>query len=521
MKIAGFPQPYFCSFLLRDIEWFNTWASSGSTYRRRSDRTRNVYCNLRVGSYRSDQTTNGGLFDNDEERESVNLCTMPIDDRDYDGLRMALWRLSEARFRDALADYNQKQAQSISTVNPNQSLPSFVRVKPSISIKYSKSERVDEENWVRFCKRASKWMSQFPHITSNWVEFDASQETKVFVSTEGSIIVQHSHVYSLNATLRRLTKEGSHLEQELVINVADLSELPDMRTFKRLVRKKYNQLLNNVRTKTIHSFSGPVLLYPGPAGLLFHEAIGHRLEGSRLLSTGEGQTFKGQTGKRIFNVHVTIRDNPKLKKFKGVRCIGSYDYDDEGTPAKNTVLVENGILREFLNTRAALTPRAHTPNGHARNKKFQAPISRMAVTIVESKESLTITQLKELLIEEINEQNKPFGMIVYETSGGETDTSSYDFQAFAGEVSYATLVYPDGREVVVRGVNFVGTPLQAINNIIAIGDNPEIDNGYCGAESGFIPVTTISPAVLLSNLELQAKDEALETPYILPRPKLG
>jgi predicted Zn-dependent protease len=123
------------------------------------------------------------------------------------------------------------------------------------------------------------------------------------------------------------------------------------------------------------------------------------------------------------------------------------------------------------------------------------------------------------LIQEIKRQKKPFGLIVYETSGGETDTTNYDFQAFAGEISYATLVYPNGREVCVRGINFVGTPLQSLNNIVAVGDTKELDNGFCGAESGFIPISTIAPAVLVSNLELQGKDEELVTPHILQRPK--
>jgi predicted Zn-dependent protease len=108
---------------------------------------------------------------------------------------------------------------------------------------------------------------------------------------------------------------------------------------------------------------------------------------------------------------------------------------------------------------------------------------------------------------------------VYETSGGETDTTNYDFQAFSGDISYATLIYPNGREVPVRGINFVGTPLQSLNNIIAMGDTPVVDNGFCGAESGLLPITTISPAALISNLELQGKDEELVTPSILQRPK--
>ena len=66
---------------------------------------------------------------------------------------------------------------------------------------------------------------------------------------------------------------------------------------------------------------------------------------------------------------------------------------------------------------------------------------------------------------------------------------------------------------------FVGTPLQTLGDIVAVGDLPELDNGFCGAESRRIPISTISPAVLRSNLELQGKDEELVTPSILQRPK--
>ncbi|MBN8548381.1 MAG: TldD/PmbA family protein [Deltaproteobacteria bacterium] len=519
MKVSGFPGPYYTSFLLRDIHWFNTWSSAGSVYRKRSDHTRNVYCDLRVGSYRYDQTTNGGLQDNDEELESMNHITAPIDDRAHDALRLALWRLSEAKFREALSDYSTKESNRISTPDPNRHLASFHKLKRHRSVKYKKPEAVDEEKWTHFCKVASRWISELQQVSSSWVEFDAAQETKIFVNSEHRIVVQHQLVFSLSATLRKLTSDGHTIEQDLVLNCGSQSELPDMRAFKRAIMKKYTQLQRLIRAKTIHAFSGPVLLAPAPAGLLFHEAIGHRLEGGRLLSAGEGQTFKGQEGKRVLNVDLTIRDNPKLRSFQGVRCIGAYDFDDEGTPARNAELIRDGVLLDFLSTRAALRKKGFVPNGHARNKKFQRPISRMGVTIVEGKDGLSFERLKELLIEQIKEQGKPFGMIVYETSGGETETTSYDFQAFSGEISFATLVYPNGKEVCVRGVNFVGTPLQALNNILAVGSELEIDNGYCGAESGFIPVTTISPAILLSNLELQAKDETLVAQYILPRPR--
>lgn len=520
MRVRGFPKPYYAAFLMRDTNWFNTWASSGSTFRRKSDRSRHVYCDVRVGSYRYDQTTDGGIKDNEDELESDHFGKVPIDDRDYDGLRMALWRLSEAKFREALADYNRKESDRISRVDPNSKLVSFIRSKPICSVKYARPELIDEDKWVKFCKSASLWMAGLPHVSGSWVDFDATQETKIFVNTEGSTIVQNIQIFTITATFRKLTKEGSQIERELVINMGSQKELPDMREFKKLALQKYNQLLKLVRAKNIHAFSGPVLLYPLPAGLLFHEAIGHRLEGSRLLASGEGQTFKGQIGKHILEVPLTIRDNPRLKKFKGIGCVGAYEYDDEGMPSKDTLLLENGMLRGFLNTRCSLSSKNYVPNGHSRNSKLQKPISRMGVTVIDGHNGLSIDALRELLLEEIREQEKPFGMIVYETSGGETETTKYDFQAFFGEISFATLIYPDGKEVCVRGVNFVGTPLQALHNIIGIGDTQEMENHYCGAESGMIPVTTISPAILLKNLELQAKDEELVTPYILPRPKL-
>lgn len=517
----GFPKPYFCSFLLKDTKWFNTWASSGSMYRRRSDHTRNVYCDLRVGSYRYDQVTDGGLFDNDDERESYSHITVPIDDRDHGGLRIGLWKLSEAKFREALSDYSERKAAGLSTIDSNKKYPSFTKVSKVESIRYSRPEKIDEDYWVRFCKRTSKFVSELKHVSGNFVEFDSSQWSSVFVSTEGSVVVQHHRIFTIVINMRKLTKKGFQLDQDLVINCSRLRDLPSARKLKKMILEKHQNLVNLIRAKKIHSFSGPVLLCARPSGLLFHEAIGHRLESSRLLSSGEGQTFKGHIGRRVIATDITVRDNPRMKSFDGLGCVGAYDFDDEGVEAEDTLLIENGTLVDFLKTRAGVTKRGHRSNGHARTRKYQRPISRMGVTIVEGDDPYSFDDLREMLVEEIRRQGKPFGMIVYETSGGETDTTSYDFQGFAGEISYAKLVYPNGKEECVRGVDFIGTPLQALGNILAVGDDLEIDNAYCGAESGFLPVTTISPSVLLRNLELQSKDEELFTPYILPRPRLA
>lgn len=518
LKVKGFARPYYCSFVLRDIQSFNVQARRGSIYKNSSERARPVFCDLRVGSYRYDQVIQGGLADDDEDRESSSLTSLPIDTRINDEFRHALWRLVEARFREALTDYNTREALSISMFDANRALASFTKLPPLHHVNYSHPEPVDQDKWLKFCKKASEFVAELPHVSQSWVEFESVQETKIFVSTERRVIVQHSQTLALIATMRKLLRDGTHIEQDLVLNCADGAELPTLGRFQKLLLKKHEVLMRMARGRKIHAFSGPALLMPGPAGLLFHEALGHRLEGNRLLSNDEGQTFRDQVGTQILNVDVNVRDNPRMRSFSGQRCVGAYRFDDEGAEAQSTLLVEGGKLHDFLTTRAAIRKHRFVSNGHARNKDSQRPVSRMGVLEIEGKKTVTFEELKKRLVREIRRQKKPCGMIIYDTLSGETETTRHDPQAFYGEISYATLLYPNGKEVPVRGVNFVGTPLQSLHNITAVGDSRELDNSFCGAESGFIPVSTIAPAVLVSHLELQAKEESRSARALLPRP---
>ena len=128
-------------------------------------------------------------------------------------------------------------------------------------------------------------------------------------------------------------------------------------------------------------------------------------------------------------------------------------------------------------------------------------------------------KLKELLLEEIRRQKKSFGLIIADISGGQTNTTTYDFQAFKG---MPRIVYKvdavTGKETLVRGVEFVGTPIGSLNRILATSDKEGVFNGFCGAESGYVPVSTVAPAVLMTEIELQRAERALERKAVLPAP---
>jgi TldD protein len=143
----------------------------------------------------------------------------------------------------------------------------------------------------------------------------------------------------------------------------------------------------------------------------------------------------------------------------------------------------------------------------------------MANLFVESRRAVPAAALRAQLMAEVRRQGKPYGLVIRDITGGNTNTMGFGYQAFKGT---PRLVYRvdarTGAEELVRGVELVGTPLSSVNRILATGDTPGVFNGYCGAESGYVPVATVSPAVLVGELELQRVTRTRERSPLLPAP---
>jgi len=517
IRVPGFPRPYFLSGLLRDEETWCLRATFGALKVADHERSRNAWVDVRIGSYREDQVREGGLADNDKEAESYGYVDLPFG-CDLDGLRHGLWRLTEARYREAVQALADKRCRELTFRDADGHLPAFERRRKVVDRAWRRLPAVDTEHWSRYVEAASAVTKRCSELKDAEVEFTADHMCRVFVSSEGSRIIECQGIWSLECRLWLMTDSGDAVPWSVRHNVADPRELPPLGRFQAEIRAALRRLRRLARAPLLRSFCGPALLEPVPAGLLMHEAVGHRLEGSRLLAAGEGQTFKDALGERILPAFLSVRDDPTLARFAGRSLIGHYRYDDEGVPAESTPLVERGVLAGFMATRTPCRARGHRSNGHARSSYHERPISRMACTVIDAEGGLDDRQLKRRLLEEIRRQNAPFGVRILDTSSGETATDAYNFQAFLGEINLATRVWPDGREEWVRGVNFVGTPLNAIRSIVAAGSRREVDNSFCGAESGHVPVTTISPALVLSQLELQSKGDTRYSPYALPMP---
>src|SRR5260370_30562043 len=123
-----------------------------------------------------------------------------------------------------------------------------------------------------------------------------------------------------------------------------------------------------------------------------------------------------------------------------------------------------------------------------------------------------------MILDENKRARKPFGLLFDDIEGGFTITRRVIPNSFNVLPVMVYRVYPDGREELVRGVDFIGTPLTAFSRIAAADDEVAVFNGMCGAESGWVPVSAASPPVFLTQVEVQRKFKSQDRPPILPPP---
>lgn len=517
LKRPGYPKPYFISYLVRDSSSVVLNAQYGALFSNEEKQKRNCYADVRVGSYKYDQVMQGGLKDHNENADSNDLVDLPMHSAG-DALKYSLWRLTEMKYREALDAYHKKKSRDISYVDQNSKLPAFIKMTPYKFQEKQKNEQLPDLGYFEeLIKKASLLFKEHLDVHQSSVEFSAVHQTKIFTSSEGVESVWHQKIYSIVVYYWWQNKK-SDFDGSIVYHCKSPNELPDLKRLKKDIRDRINTCYNIDSGKSMNSYSGPVLLSAKAAGLLFHEVLGHRLEGSRLLSDEEGRTFADKVGKVVTHKDLSVYDDPSQTIFGDQSLVGSYAVDDEGVRSSKANLIEKGKLTGFLSTRCPIQKKQKNSNGHARNQNNERPISRMGSLFITSQRGHDWQVLKQKLIDLLKEKKRPFGMILLDVEGGETGTEAYDFQAFLGEVTIAKRIYVDGREEYVRGVDFVGTPLASLSQIVEVGSQLEVDNGFCGAESGLIPVSTIAPPILIENMELQAKDSSRALPPLLPLP---
>jgi len=519
LKLSGHEPPYFLSYQLKDYQQQEVAARYGALFQDEPRHDRKIYVDVRVGSYEFDNSIGEDMDFNFSMKGNSYITRKagPIED-DPVALRTALWLITDEKYKGALFNYLKKKGESVYVVEDPKKPPSFSREKANAYVQSPVPFSFDRARWTKVSRELSSMFNAAPRLFDSEVRVSADKVTRYFVSTEGSRILTEETLYGVHVSAVTRADDGQLLDDSRDFYASAEEKLPNERQLYDATHKLIDELLALRAAPAIDPYTGPAILEPAAAGVLFHEAVGHRLEGERQDDDAEGKTFRGQIGHQVLPSFISIYDDPTLRERGGQELNGYYRFDEEGVSAQRTPLVEAGVLRNYLLSRHPVEGFLHS-NGHGRSQGNRKPVARMANLLVESKRIVSDAELKRMLIAEAKRQGKPYGLIIRDITGGNTNTSTFGYQAFKGvpRMVYRVNVR-DGKETLVRGVEIVGTPLSSINKIMATTGTPGVFNGFCGAESGNVPVSTVAPSTLLQEIELQRAMEGKDRPPLLESP---
>ncbi len=259
--------------------------------------------------------------------------------------------------------------------------------------------------------------------------------------------------------------------------------LLDPATWRGAVDEALRQASLNLDAVAAPAGEMPVVLGPGWPGILLHEAIGHGLEGD--FNRKRTSAFAGLLGQRIASPGVTVVDDGTMPDRRG-----SLTVDDEGTPTSRTVLIEDGILREFLQDRLNARLMGTRATGNGRRQSYaHAPMPRMTNTVM-----LGGQADPEEMVRSVKR-----GLYAVNFGGGQVDITSGKF-VFSASEAY---LIEDGRiGAPVKGATLIGNGPDALTRIEMVGHDMALDAGIgtCGKQGQGVPVGVGQPTLKLSGL---------------------
>lgn len=255
-------------------------------------------------------------------------------------------------------------------------------------------------------------------------------------------------------------------------------------------REAVRQALVNLEAAEAPAGTMQVVLGPGWPGILLHEAIGHGLEGD--FNRKGTSAFAGRVGQRVASEQCTVVDDGTLPGRRG-----SLNIDDEGTPTQKTVLIENGILRGYMQDAMNARLMGVAPTGNGRRESYaHMPMPRMTNTYM-----LAGKYDPQEIIASVDK-----GLYAVNFGGGQVDITSGKFVFSASE---AYLIEKGKITRPVKGATLIGNGPDVLTRVSMVGNDLELDSGVgtCGKEGQSVPVGVGQPTLRIDGLTVGGTQE--------------
>jgi TldD protein len=382
----------------------------------------------------------------------------------------------EEASRAARAIAARGQDRSVQGVLPASGHKLYLPIDPVAS--FTSSEKV---SWLERVDRETRKMD--PRVQQVMASVVAVHEVVLVANSEGHLAADVRPLVRFNVSV--IVEQNGRREQGYAGSGGRFT-LPELVAGDKplaLAREAVRQALVNL--ESIPAPAGPmtVVLGAGWPGILLHEAIGHGLEGD--FNRKGTSAFAGRIGERVASEHCTIVDDGTLSRRRG-----SLNIDDEGTPTQCTTLIENGVLKGYLQDKMNARLMGVASTGNGRRESFaHITLPRMTNTYMRPGK----TPPEEILA------SVEKGIYAVNFGGGQVDITSGKFVFSASE---AYLIENGKLGAPIKGATLIGNGPDVLTRVSMVGDDLELDDGVgtCGKEGQSVPVGVGQPTLRIDGL---------------------
>ena len=298
--------------------------------------------------------------------------------------------------------------------------------------------------------------------------YGGSRRQVLIANSEGLLVADEQHRTRFSVSCVATGDNGLQTGFETAARTVGF-ELFDEISVEDLARMAAGRALSKLSARPAPSGEVPVVLAGGSGGILFHEACGHGLEADHIVK--DSSVYVGQVGKQVASPLVTLVDDGTVDT-----QWGTFGVDDEGRPAQRNVLIEDGILTDYLWDYLRARKEGRQSSGNGRRQTYQhLPMVRMTNTFLQPGEDDA---------EEIVAQT-PHGVYVAKLGGGQVNTTTGDF-VFGTTEAY---LIEDGKITEpLRDANLIGNGPEILKRVDAVATDFAMTPGTCGKDGQSVPV---------------------------------